>query len=57
MATPQRTFTFTRSIGFILLSIILIIVGVTGLIGHEDVLGIILSVMRIVAGILILIGV
>lgn len=53
---PQPVIRFIGSWGFIFLAIILIIVGIVGLIGHPDTLNIILDVMRIIAGVLILVG-
>jgi hypothetical protein len=52
---PQPVITFTRSIGFLLLSIWLLVYGVNYF-AHIDAVGVILALLAIFAGVFILIG-
>lgn len=56
MSQPQPVIVFTRNWGFLLLSIWAIITGIIGLIGHGDVLSVILSIILLLAGVFILVG-
>lgn len=48
--------TFIRNIGFILLAILLILYGITTLVGGFPAMGLILAILAIAAGICILFG-